>query len=220
MNPLMKFGVIMIIALELTFIKSVTINLIVIAVSAVLYLILHLRWRQWLWLCLLPVLPGLGSWFSLMYFGTGDHVHMAWVMLSRVYAYLWLGGLFTLKLNDERDIFLATLEQRAHLSPTFVYALVGVLNFMPAVNQQIKTIRVAAQMRGMTLHIWEPQLYFKAILSAIRWSQSLAEGMVSHGFTEGAQRTHLEAVTIKRLDWAIAMIALIAFQLLLLPHWY
>ncbi|MCT8389333.1 cobalt ABC transporter permease [Leuconostoc holzapfelii] len=220
MNPLMKFGVIMIIALELTFIKSVTINLIVIAVSAVLYLILHLRWRQWLWLCLLPVLPGLGSWFSLMYFGTGDHVHMAWVMLSRVYAYLWLGGLFTLKLNDERDIFLATLEQRAHLSPTFVYALVGVLNFMPAVNQQIKTIRVAAQMRGMTLHIWEPQLYFKAILSAIRWSQSLAEGMVSHGFTEGAQRTHLEAVTIKRLDWVIAIIALIAFQLLLLPHWY
>lgn len=220
MNPLMKFGVIMIIALELTFIKSVTINLVVIAVSAVLYLILHLRWRQWLWLCLLPVLPGLGSWFSLMYFGTGDHVHMAWVMLSRVYAYLWLGGLFTLKLNDERDIFLATLEQRAHLSPTFVYALVGVLNFMPAVNQQIKTIRVAAQMRGMTLHIWEPQLYFKAILSAIRWSQSLAEGMVSHGFTEGAQRTHLEAVTIKRLDWVIAMIALIAFQLLLLPHWY
>lgn len=220
MNPLMKFGVIMVIALELTFIKSVTINLIVIAVSAVLYLILHLRWRQWLWLCLLPVLPGLGSWFSLMYFGTGDHVHMAWVMLSRVYAYLWLGGLFTLKLNDERDIFLATLEQRAHLSPTFVYALVGVLNFMPAVNQQIKTIRVAAQMRGMTLHIWEPQLYFKAILSAIRWSQSLAEGMVSHGFTEGAQRTHLEAVTIKRLDWVIAIIALIAFQLLLLPHWY
>lgn len=220
MNPLMKFGVIMIIALELAFIKSVTINLIVIAVSAVLYLILHLRWRQWLWLCLLPVLPGLGSWFSLMYFGTGDHVHMAWVMLSRVYAYLWLGGLFTLKLNDERDIFLATLEQRAHLSPTFVYALVGVLNFMPAVNQQIKTIRVAAQMRDMTLHIWEPQLYFKAILSAIRWSQSLAEGMVSHGFTEGAQRTHLEAVTIKRLDWAIAIIALIAFQLLLLPHWY
>ena len=220
MNPLMKFGVIMIIALELTFIKSVTINLIVIAVSAILYLILHLRWRQWLWLCLLPVLPGLGSWFSLMYFGTGDHVHMAWVMLSRVYAYLWLGGLFTLKLNDERDIFLATLEQRAHLSPTFVYALVGVLNFMPAVNQQIKTIRVAAQMRGMTLHIWEPQLYFKAILSALRWSQSLAEGMVSHGFTEGAQRTHLEAVTIKRLDWVIAIIALIAFQLLLLPHWY
>ena len=128
MNPLIKFGVIMVIALELTFIKSVTVNLIVIGVSSLLYLILHLRWRQWLWLCLLPALPGLGSWFSLMYFGTGDHVHMAWVMLSRVYAYLWLGGLFTLKLNDERDIFLATLEQRAHLSPTFVYALVGVLN--------------------------------------------------------------------------------------------
>lgn len=220
MNPLIKFGVIMIIALELTFIKSVTVNLMVIGISGLLYLILHLRWRQWLWLCLLPALPGLGSWFSLMYFGTGDHVHMAWVMLSRVYAYLWLGGLFTLKLNDERDLFLATLEQRAHLSPTFVYALVGVLNFMPAVNQQVKTIRVAAQMRGMTLHVWHPQLYFKAVLSAIRWSQSLAEGMVSHGFTEGAQRTHLETVTINRRDWLIALLILVIFQLLLCPHWY
>ena len=44
MNPLIKFGVIMVIALELTFIKSVTVNLIVIGVSALLYLILHLRW--------------------------------------------------------------------------------------------------------------------------------------------------------------------------------
>ena len=87
-------------------------------------------------------------------------------------------------------------------------------------NQQIKTIRVAAQMRGMTLHVWDPQLYFKAILSAIRWSQSLAEGMVSHGFTEGAQRTHLETVTINRRDWLIALLILIIFQLLLLPRWY
>ena len=60
MNPLIKFGVIMIIALELTFIKSVTVNLIVIGVSGLLYIILHLRRRQWLWLCLLPHLPGLG----------------------------------------------------------------------------------------------------------------------------------------------------------------
>lgn len=220
MNPLIKFGTIMIIALELTFIKSVTINLILVCISALLYLVLKINWRQWLWLVLLPILPGLGSWFSLMYFGTGDHVHMAWVMLTRVFAYLWLGGLFTLKLTDERTLFLETLAQRAHLSTTFVYALVGVLNFIPAVNQQIKTIRIAAQMRGNTLHIWHPQLYFKAILSAIRWSQNLAEGMVSHGFTEGARRTHLTVVHIKKHDWIIATIILVAFQLLLLPHWY
>ena len=194
--------------------------MVIIIVSALIYTVLKLRWQQWLWLLLLPILPGLGSWFSLMYFGTGDHVHMAWIMLSRVFAYLWLGGLFTLKLNDERDIFLATLEQRAHLSATFVYALVVVLNFMPAVNQQVKTIRVAAQMRGQTLHIWAPQLYFKAILAAIRWSQNLAEGMVSHGFTEGATRTHLAVVKIKLRDWVIAAIILLMFQLLLFPGWY
>ncbi|CBL91114.1 ABC transporter permease [Leuconostoc gasicomitatum] len=220
MNPLIKFTTVMVIALELTFIKSVTLNVIVIGVSGFLYLFLKLHWRQWLWLFILPLLPGLGSWFSLMYFGTGDHEHMAWIMLSRVFAYLWLGGLFTLKLNDERDVFLATLEQKAKLSATFVYALVGVLNFMPAVSQEMKTIRVASQMRGQTLHIWQPQLYFKAILAAIRWSQNLAEGMVSHGFTEGAARTHLQVVTIKRRDWFLLIIILIAFQLLLLPNWY
>lgn len=220
MNPLMKFAIVMVIALELTFIKSVTINLIIIGVSAFLYLFLKLSWKQWLWLFILPLLPGFGSWFSLMYFGTGDHVHMAWVMLTRVFAYLWLGGLFTLKLTEERDVFLATLEQKAKLSATFVYALVGVLNFMPAVNQQIKTIRVASQMRGQTLHIWQAQFYFKAILSAIRWSQNLAEGMVSHGFTEGAPRTHLQVVSIAKRDWLILIIILIAFQLLLIPNWY
>ncbi len=89
-----------------------------------------------------------------------------------MYAYLWLGGLFTLKLNDERDISWPPLSN-VRISPTFVYALVGVLNFMPAVKQQIKTIRVALKC-VMTLHVWDPQLYFKAILSAIRWSQSLA----------------------------------------------
>ena len=66
MNPLMKFGVIMLIALELTFIKSVTVNLVIIIVSALIYTVLKLRWQQWLWLLLLPILPGLGSWFSLM----------------------------------------------------------------------------------------------------------------------------------------------------------
>ncbi|ETJ18335.1 hypothetical protein Q604_UNBC18644G0003 [human gut metagenome] len=91
---------------------------------------------------------------------------------------------------------------------------------MPAVNQQVKTIRVAAQMRGQTLHIWAPQLYFKAILAAIRWSQNLAEGMVSHGFTEGATRTHLAVVKIKLRDWVIAAIILLMFQLLLFPGWY
>ncbi|WP_220740889.1 energy-coupling factor transporter transmembrane component T family protein [Leuconostoc miyukkimchii] len=220
MNPLIKFITVMVIALELTFIKSVTVNLVVIGVSALLYLFLHLHWKQWLWLILLPLLPGLGSWFSLMYFGTGNHVHMAWVMLTRVFAYLWLGGLFTLKLTEEREVFLATLEQKAKLSSTFVYALVGVLNFMPAVNQQIKTIRIASQMRGQTLHIWQAQLYFKAILSAIRWSQNLAEGMVSHGFTEGAPRTYLNVITINKRDWVLLAIILIAFQLLLFPNWY
>lgn len=220
MNPLIKFITVMVIALELTFIKSVTVNLVVIGVSALLYLFLHLHWKQWLWLIILPLLPGLGSWFSLMYFGTGNHVHMAWVMLTRVFAYLWLGGLFTLKLTEEREVFLATLEQKAKLSSTFVYALVGVLNFMPAVNQQIKTIRIASQMRGQTLHIWQAQLYFKAVLSAIRWSQNLAEGMVSHGFTEGAPRTYLNVITINKRDWVLLAIILIAFQLLLFPNWY
>ena len=54
MNPLIKFTTVMVIALELTFIKSVTLNVIVIGVSGFLYLFLKLHWRQWLWLFILP----------------------------------------------------------------------------------------------------------------------------------------------------------------------
>ncbi|HEY4400322.1 MAG TPA: energy-coupling factor transporter transmembrane component T [Lactobacillaceae bacterium] len=215
MNPFVKFATIMVIALELTFIRSVAVNLIVIGVSAVLYLFLHLRWRQWLWLVALPLLPGLGSWFSLMYYSTGDHVHMAWVMLTRVYAYLWLGGLFTLRLANDRDEFLATLEQKIHVSSTFVYALIAVLNFIPAVEQQIKTIRTAALMRGQVLHVWDAQLYFKAVLAAIRWSQHLAEGMVAHGFTEGAPRTHLSKICIPVWQPLVAVVLIVLFNTLL-----
>jgi energy-coupling factor transport system permease protein len=220
MNPLVKFLIILVIALELTFLKSVTLNLIVIVSSALLLLTMRLTWRQWAYLMLLPALPALGSWFSLMYYGTGDHVHMAWVLLTRVYAYVWLGSLFTLKLTTQRDLFLATLEQNAHVPTTFVYAMIGVFNFLPLVRQQIQTIRTAAYMRGENWQVWHAQLYFKAVLSAIRWSQALAQGMVSHGFTENASRSIVNRIHIPNWQYGVGIIILLIFQLLCIPQWW
>ena len=56
-------------------------------------------------------------------------------------------------------------------------------------------------MRGEVLHVWSPRLYFKVILAAMNWSDQLAAAMTSHGFVEGAPRTHSLTVPLVTRDW-------------------
>jgi energy-coupling factor transport system permease protein len=70
-------------------------------------------------------------------------------------------------------------------------------------------------MRGQTLHFWSPQLYFKAILASLNWSENLAEAMTSHGFVEGAPRSFYKTVSVSWRDWAILIGSLILLQIAL-----
>jgi len=56
-------------------------------------------------------------------------------------------------------------------------------------------------MLGQVLHFWSPQLYFKVILAAMHWSDQLAAAMTSHGFIEGAPRTHAMTISLVARDW-------------------
>ena len=71
-------------------------------------------------------------------------------------------------------------------------------------------------MRGTNLHWWSPTLYFKAILSAIRWSDQLAQAMETHGFREGQPRTHTVQIPISWSDWIIFIVSIIILQVLLI----
>ena len=71
-------------------------------------------------------------------------------------------------------------------------------------------------MRGINLHWWSPILYFKAIHSAIRWSDQLAQAMETHGFREGQPRTFAVQIPISWSDWAILITSIIILQVLLI----
>ena len=46
-------------------------------------------------------------------------------------------------------------------------------------------------------------LYFKAILAAISWSNSLADGMISHGYREDKERSIIVPIALTKKDWLI-----------------
>ena len=112
---------------------------------------------------------------------------------------MFLGATFTIT-TEFVDLAL-TLEQDFRLPSKFAYGVLAAFNLIPKIRQEVTVIRTAALMRGTVLHFWSPQLYFKAILSSIQWSQNLAEAMTSHGFIEDEPRTHYKVIRITAWDW-------------------
>ncbi|GAB6092798.1 energy-coupling factor transporter transmembrane component T family protein [Furfurilactobacillus curtus] len=213
MNPTLLLALVLIVGVEISFTAVIWANVIIILIS-----ILTMLWQRapvlaYVRLALVPLIPAVGIWFSIRYFSTTQSVHFAWVMSSRIYAYAFLGGLFNFSTSTSAT--LASLEQNAHIPTTFVYGMLGAFNFVPKIRSEVSIIRSSAQMRGITLHFWSPQLLFKAIVAALNWSENLAEAMTSHGFSENAPRTHLTIMSTPWWNYLVGGIALIGLQLLL-----
>ena len=83
---------------------------------------------------------------------------------------------------------------------------------VPRIQHEVQVIRAAGLMRGQVLSFWSPQLYFKAILVSINWSQNLARAMRSHGFVEDAPRTHYRQIPLTKLDWTIVISGVLLLQ--------
>ncbi|WP_219335185.1 energy-coupling factor transporter transmembrane component T, partial [Oenococcus oeni] len=112
------------------------------------------------------------------------------IMALRVYAYMFLGGVVVYSQTTTQ--LMRSFEQDLHMNPTFVYGILGALNFLPKMNRQIKIIRASGKMRGVRLTIFSPQLYVKAIYNSFVWSNNLSQAMYAHGFLEDAKRTHYQ----------------------------
>ncbi|GBG94692.1 energy-coupling factor transporter transmembrane protein [Ligilactobacillus salitolerans] len=217
MNPTVLLAVVLVCGIELSFARVITANLLVIIVGVVVLVYKHAGWRTYLRLLLVPLLPALGVWFSMAYFAVDHQLHYAWVLATRIYAYSFLGAIFTFSTTVSRT--LASLEQNAHLPTTFVYGMLAALNFVPKIRSEVTTIKASAQMRGITLHFWSPQLMFKGILAALKWSESLAEAMTSHGFAENQPRTHYLVIQIPKWNYFAAILTLAIFQIFIFSAW-
>ena len=214
MNPSIKLLLLLLISLEISFTNQLYVNLILIVCLLLVLLFHHLTWRRFMWLMLIPLIPGIAVLITIGGYGPGHSWLTGWSMVSRFYVYVFAGGVMTFTTST---LALArSLEQNCHLPSKFAYGFLAALNLIPRIKQNVITIRVAGQMRGVTLHWWSPTLYFKAILSAIRWSDQLAQAMETHGFREGQPRTHTVQIPISWSDWIIFIVSIIILQVLLI----
>ena len=212
MNPGMKLFLVILIALEISFTENLVVNLILIAVSFIYIIFQKISFKAFLALIFVPLLPAVAMFVSQLMYGTAG-IGFAWILFTRIYAYVFLGATFTLTSNIT-DLALA-LEQDFRLPSKFAYGVLAAFNLVPKIRQQVKIIKTSALMRGEVLHVWSAKLSFKAILSSIQWSQNLAEAMTSHGFVEDAPRTHYKVIKITWQDWSLFIGSIVAVQLLL-----
>ena len=210
MNPLIKLMTIILIALEISLVPSLSLNCVLIAISLLVLIFRRVRPRTLLELTLIPFIPALGSLLAQFFYG--DH-YFAWILFTRIYAYVGLSSI--LIVSTSANHLAAALEQNLHLPSKVVFGIISALQMLPQVKNQIQIIKAAANMRGIRLTFGSPRLYFKAILSAIQWSDQLAETMYTHGFVEGQPRSHYHIASITAADWIQALIILIVIQFLL-----
>ena len=214
MNPSIKLLLLLIISLEISFTNQLYVNLILIVCLLLILLFHHLTWRRFMWLMLIPLIPGIAVLITIGGYGPGHSWLTGWSMVSRFYVYVFAGGVMTFTTST---LALArSLEQNCHLPSKFAYGTLAALNILPRIKQTVISIRIAGRMRGTNLHWWSPTLYFKAILSAIRWSDQLAQAMETHGFREGQPRTYTVQIPIFWSDWVIFIVSITIIQVLLI----
>lgn len=204
MNPSIKLLLLFIIALEISFTMIISLN-ITLVILAMIYLLAHrTKLRTIGWLLIVPLLPAIGLWSTQYINSSGNKTLMAWVLFTRIYAFVFTGATFTLTTNILQ--LADALEQNWHLPSKFAYGVLAAYNLVPKIQHEVQIIRTAGLMRGQQLSFWSPKLYFKAILVSINWSQNLAQAMTSHGFVEDAPRTHYRHSVLRWQDWAILII--------------
>lgn len=217
MNPGMKLLLVVLIALEISFTQSLIVNCILIAVCFVYIMVKRMNFKTLFMLIFWPMFPAVGLFVSQWLYGSAG-IHFAWVLFTRIYAYVFLGATFTLT-SSITDLAL-TLEQDFRLPSKFAYGVLAAFNLMPKIKEEVQIIKTSALMRGEVFHVWSPKLYFKAILSSIQWSQNLAEAMTSHGFVEDEPRTHYRIIRITGLDWVtfVGLFVIVQAMLFLIKY--
>ena len=194
MNQSFKLLLVLIIALEVSFTRHLTINLVLVAVAIIYLLTKRIRPRLFGWLFLMPLFPAVAVFITIAWFSPGHDYFYAWVLFSRIYVYVFTGAAITQTTSPLE--LTRSLEQNLHLPSKFAYGTLAAVNLIPRIKMAVKT------------------LYFKAILHAITWSDQLAQAMESHGYVEDRARTSVHQITLTACDWSILIISIILIQII------
>ncbi|MBS9334663.1 energy-coupling factor transporter transmembrane protein EcfT [Fructobacillus sp. M1-13] len=221
MNASQRLFLTLLLSFEIVLTQSLSFNALLLLFFNGLVLSQGLPMKRYLYCWAVGLIPAIGSFWSFYLYAQGDlshRLHVGLVMGSRVFLLIFVGAWLANKTKEA--VLLQSLQQNLHLSNTFIYGLLSALNVMPRFKQAFKKIQAASQMRGVSLHWYQPTLYFKALIQAIQWSESLAMAMTAHGFQEGAVRSVYQTYPYKKVGFAwLALVFILTIGLLwLLPY--
>lgn len=214
MNISFQLILVLALSLEAAFTDRLVANCVVIAVAIAYLLYKHVRAKTLLWLFLVPSLMAIALFVTLATGSRQNDIHFAWVMVSRIYMYVFAGA--TVAQTESSLTLARSLEQNLHLPSKYAYGTLAAINMIPRIRRAVSTIRAAGLMRGEVLSWWSPTLYFKAILQAINWSEQLAMAMETHAYVEGAPRTKAVTIPVRARDWLLLIGLFVVYQALLL----
>lgn len=212
MNPSLKFLLAILIALEISFTNVWMVNVLLALVGLIIILASRPSIKRLALLFVVPLIPAVALAVAIL-LQSNAGTHFALVLFTRIYAYVFVGSAAT--LTTQVSDLVMSLEQNAHIPSKFAYGFLGAFNLLPKIISEVNIIRAAGNMRGQQLHFWSPQLYFKAILASLSWSENLAEAMTSHGFVEDAPRSYYTQIQIRWWDWGILIVSLALLQVAL-----
>ncbi|MDD9138877.1 cobalt ABC transporter permease [Fructobacillus sp. CRL 2054] len=221
MNASQRLYLSLLISLEVALTQSFTLNVVLYVFFIGLLLFQGIRIQRILRYLFIALLPTLATFWSFYLYSVGnlsERLHTAYMMGSRVGLFIFVGAWLTNVVSP--SVLLKSLEENLKLSATFIYGMLAALNFIPRFKQTFRSIQAASYMRGQAVHWYQPTLYFKALIHAIRWSEMLAMAMTSHGFQEGATRTRYRSYPYQKFGFVwIALIMCSTFIVLYLSQY-
>ena len=136
MNPSFKLLLVLIIALEVSFTRHLTINLVLVAVAIIYLLTKRIRPRLFGWLFLMPLFPAVAVFITIAWFSPGHDYFYAWVLFSRIYVYVFTGAAITQTTSPLE--LTRSLEQNLHLPSKFAYGTLAAVNLIPRIKMAVK----------------------------------------------------------------------------------
>lgn len=167
---------------EISFTKSLELNFFIVLLCVV-YLIKHKKWYGLVGLFLLPLIPALSTFWSVMVHGSGSTD--AWLLFSRTFAFAALGMMFAFGIDLEE--LLLVLEQKK-VPTSFVYGILVVLHAVSDIKEEVKGLKDASLLRGKRLTIFSPLFYLKTIFVAFDWRDHYSEAIKSRGYDDSTIR--------------------------------
>lgn len=148
----------------------------------------------------------LGHDYSILFFSWGRRDFLTILSLGlRIGTFAFLSILFVLT-TDPNDLVLSLILQ-LHLSPVHGYAALAAYRFIPTISSEIRTIRMAQEIRGVE---WENglinrlkapfYLFMPLLCTAARRGERVAAAMETRGLGMDTQRTYWKKTAMQKED--------------------